>query len=99
MGFLRDILGLGPKVNYKELVSNGATIIDVRSKGEFISGHAKGAVNIPLDQLPQQIAKIKKMNQPLVLCCRSGMRSGQATRQLKAQGFEAHNAGPWTNLR
>lgn len=99
MQLLRTLFGLGPKVNHRELISNGATLIDVRTKAEFGGGHAKGAKNIPLDQIGSKVGQIKKMKQPIVLVCRSGMRSGQATRVLKGAGLEAYNAGAWTNLR
>jgi rhodanese-related sulfurtransferase len=99
MGFLNNIFGLGPKVDYAELVLNGAKIIDVRTPGEFKSGHPNGAINIPLNNLPNQMNKIKKMNAPIICVCASGMRSGQAARTLKSQGIEAYNAGSWTNLR
>jgi phage shock protein E len=36
---IKNLLGIGPKVNWKELVQNGAVIIDVRTKGEFQNGH------------------------------------------------------------
>ena len=48
---LKKILGLGPAVNYTELVQQGAIILDVRSKGEFSGGNIKGAVNIPVQVL------------------------------------------------
>ena len=48
---LKNILGIGPKVNIGELISKGALIIDVRSKGEYSEGNVKGSVNVPLDQL------------------------------------------------
>ena len=48
---IKKIFGLGPKVDYSELMANGAVIIDVRTRGEFQSGHIKGSVNIPLDSL------------------------------------------------
>ena len=99
MGFLRNLLGLGPKVNIKELVANGATVIDVRTKEEFNAGHAKGSKNIPLEMIGSQMKKLSKMNQPIITCCRSGMRSGQAARMLRSNGLEAHNAGSWTRLR
>jgi phage shock protein E len=56
-------------------------------------------INIPLNELPQAVAKLKKANQPLVLCCASGMRSGQGTAFLKEQGIEnVFNGGSWTNV-
>ena len=46
---LKDIFGIGPKVDYKELIANGAIVLDVRTKGEYISGHVKDSLNIPLE--------------------------------------------------
>lgn len=86
------------KADVKALVNSGAKIIDVRTPSEFSGGHIKGAVNIPLDKISSNIDKIKKYNTPIVLCCASGMRSAQATNQLKQGGIEAYNAGGWKNL-
>lgn len=97
MGFLNNIFG--PKVDYAELIVNGAKIIDVRTPGEFASGHPNGAINIPLGNIANSINKIKKYKAPIICVCASGMRSGQATSTLKSQGIEAYNAGSWTNLR
>ncbi|NDB80443.1 rhodanese-like domain-containing protein, partial [archaeon] len=36
----------------KDLVNDGATVIDVRSSWEFADGHVNGALNIPLDEIP-----------------------------------------------
>ncbi|MCX6181879.1 MAG: rhodanese-like domain-containing protein [Bacteroidetes bacterium] len=77
-------------------MKNG-TVIDVRSAGEFYGGHAQGAVNIPLNELPQRLNEVKVLKTPLVLCCASGNRSGQAQQFLMQQGIECLNAGPWTN--
>ncbi len=100
MGFLTKIFGLDkPKVNMKELIANGAKIIDVRTQGEFAGGHISGSVNIPLNILPGKISSLDK-NTPLILCCASGMRSGSACSILKQNGFtQVYNAGSWTNLR
>lgn len=97
MGLLSKLFG--PKADFGELLKNGASVIDVRTPGEFKQGHNKNSVNIPLDQIQNKLDKIKKMKQPVVLCCASGMRSGQATSILKQNGLEAYNAGPWTSLR
>jgi phage shock protein E len=80
-------------------LKNGAAIIDVRSKGEFVGGHCKNAENIPLDELPKHVARIKKMNKPLILCCASGGRSASATQMLKREGVEnVYNGGGWTQV-
>jgi len=98
MSFLRKILGLGPKVNHHELIANGAVLIDVRTPAEYKQGKPQGATNIPLDKIGSKVEKIKKLNKPVVLCCRSGMRSGQATAILKRNGVEAYNGGPWNKF-
>ncbi|MBX7046277.1 MAG: rhodanese-like domain-containing protein [Ignavibacteria bacterium] len=96
--FIKNLLGAGVKVNYRELYESGATIIDVRSKGEFQGGHIKGSVNIPLDILPEKLSQINK-SKPIITCCASGMRSSSARRILLSNGFtEVHNGGGWQSL-
>ncbi|MBP9794054.1 MAG: rhodanese-like domain-containing protein [Flavobacterium sp.] len=98
MGIL-DLLGFGNKTNsIQEFRAKGAIIIDVRTPGEFASGHIKGSKNIPLDTISSKIVEIKKLNKPVIACCRSGMRSGQATSILKQNGIEVINGGGWDSL-
>ena len=95
---LKQLLGFGPKVNYKELMDNGAIIVDVRTKGEYQGGHIKGSVNIPLQNLESNLSKIKK-DKTVITCCASGVRSASAKSILKAKGFkEVHNGGGWMSL-
>jgi phage shock protein E len=97
--FLKNLLGLGPKVDYKQLLVSGAQIIDVRSKGEFQGGHLKGSVNFPLDTLNLNVSKLKK-DKPIITCCASGMRSASAKSILKSNGFaEVYNGGSWTSFQ
>ena len=97
---IKNILGLGPKVDYKELIAGGALIIDVRTKGEFEGGHAEGSINIPLDQLNSAIKKLKNKEKTIITCCASGMRSESAKSILIKVGFEkVYNAGSWYNLK
>ncbi len=99
MSFMRKLFGLGPKVNHHELLANGAILIDVRTPAEFAAGHAPGSKNIPLDAIGGKVKKIQQLNKPIVLCCRSGMRSGQATAILKSKGIqEVYNGGPWNKF-
>ena len=99
MGIL-DILGLGNKTNdVQEYVQKGAIILDVRTSDEFREGHINGAKNIALQVLNGNIETIKKWNKPIIACCRSGMRSGQATAILKQNGIDCINGGGWTSLQ
>jgi rhodanese-related sulfurtransferase len=97
MSFL-DLI-FGKKVNLQEVISNGAIIVDVRTKGEYQSGHLKNSINIPIDSLQQKIVKLNK-NKSIVTCCASGARSASAKRILKSNGFEqVYNGGSWYSLR
>ena len=60
---IKNMLGLGPKVDYKELIKNGAQIVDVRTKAEYQQGHIKGSINIPLNNLSNHYASLKKDKQ------------------------------------
>ena len=79
-------------------MESNVTIIDVRSPGEFMGGHVAGSINIPLGEIPAHLDEIREMQQPLVLCCASGNRSGQATMWLKQNGVECTNGGSWIDV-
>jgi rhodanese-related sulfurtransferase len=97
---LKNLLGFGPKVDYSELVKQGAIILDVRSKVEYAGGHIKGSMNISVDQLQNNLGKLKDKNQPIITCCASGMRSASAKSILKSNGFsQVYNGGGWSSLR
>ncbi|MEX1190878.1 MAG: rhodanese-like domain-containing protein [Brumimicrobium sp.] len=98
MSFLSKIFGIGSKVNFQQLIDDGAIIVDVRTKGEFKNGHIKGSKNIPLSELNKQLSNLDK-KKTIITCCASGVRSGSAKRVLKANGFEAHNGGAWRILK
>ena len=98
--FIKQLFGLAPKTNYADLVKNGAVILDVRSKGEYSSGCIKGSINIPVDQLRNNLGKLKDKNLPIITCCASGMRSASAKSILKSEGYmEVYNGGGWMSLK
>jgi len=87
-----------PKAELKELLANGALLLDVRTRGEFASGHANGSKNIPLDELSRSLKQLDK-EQHIVVVCASGMRSSQAVSLMKQNGFtNCYNGGSWTNF-
>ena len=97
---IKKIFGMGPSVNYAQLIKEGALILDVRSKGEYSGGHIKGSVNIPVDQLHSNIEKLKDKNRVIITCCASGMRSASAKNILQSNGFaEVYNGGGWFSLQ
>lgn len=86
-------------IDYRNLVLKGAIIIDVRTAGEFSSGHIKGSKNIPLDLVKNRIGEIKKWGKPIITVCRSGNRSAMARSILKTAGLEVYNGGAWSALK
>lgn len=69
-----------------EKIKAGATVVDVRSVGEYRGGAYPGAVNIPVQELDRRLGEIPR-DRPIVVYCASGMRSASAERLLRARGF------------
>ena len=91
---IKRLLGIGPKVNYAELVKEGAVILDVRSKSEYSGGHIKGSINISVDTLINNLGRLKDKDQPIITCCAS------AKNILKSKGYtQVYNAGGWGSLQ
>ena len=82
----------------KQPTKNEIFYVDVRTPAEFVQGSVKGAINIPLDQIENQLAKFKgKKN--IVVFCRSGNRSSQAKVILEQNGFtNIKNGGSWEDV-
>jgi phage shock protein E len=98
MGLLSSIFG-GTKVDFKEMVKDGAVILDVRTPAEYNGGHIKGSINIPLQSLDKNLGKLKK-DKAIITCCASGMRSASAKSILISKGYEdVHNGGGWASLQ
>jgi rhodanese-related sulfurtransferase len=71
------------------------TIIDVRTPAEFMGGNVSGSLNIPLQTILDHVEEIKQMKEPIIFCCASGNRSGQATQYFKSLGVNCENGGSW----
>lgn len=98
---LKNLLGIGNPDGDEitRLAEMGAPIVDVRSPAEFAAGHIAGSVNVPLDRLSAGVARYGK-DQPLIVCCASGMRSGMAKRSLESAGYATVvNGGSWRSLQ
>lgn len=84
-----------PEAKAKQLLASGARVIDVRSPGEFSSGHVRNAVNLPLGELSRHIhALAPDKSTPLLVHCLSGGRSAIARGKLRRLGYQqVHNLG------
>ena len=95
---IKNLFGI-KTTDYVQLMKDGAIILDVRTSGEFSTGHIKGSVNIPVDKLSHNLSKLKVKNKPIITCCASGMRSASAKGILKSNGFDnVYNGGSWHTL-
>jgi rhodanese-related sulfurtransferase len=98
MNLFQKLFSRAPAVDLKSIIDEGAFLADVRTPGEFASGHVKGSVNIPLDSVPDQLAKFKNKKN-IIVFCRSGARSGQAKLILTQNGFtNVINGGTWDQV-
>ena len=73
-------------------VEEGATLLDVRTPGEFGQGHVRGALNVPVQVLGDRIADVPGAR--VVVYCRSGGRSASAAKLLTRYGKEVLDLGP-----
>jgi len=65
-----------------------AVVLDVREPGEYDAGHILNSKFIPLGKLKERLGELEKYkDQPIVVVCRSGNRSGTACFLLGKQGF------------
>ena len=88
----------------KEMIANGAVVIDVRTADEYAGEHLAQSTNIPLDQLGSRLADVEKLtggdkSKPVVLHCAAGGRAGKAKKQLEEQGYtNVVNGGGYDDL-
>lgn len=86
-------------MNTEELIKNNeGTIVDVRTRGEYMGGSVAGAVNIPLNEIPLRMNELQEMKAPLIFCCATGNRSGQAANYVTNQGIDCVNGGSWLEV-
>lgn len=98
MDILSMLFGKKDNAALDKALEEGAFLVDVRTTGEFASGSAEGAVNIPLDVLKDQISKLRNKKN-IIVFCRSGNRSAMAKGTLERNGFtNVLNGGSVQNM-
>lgn len=93
MSFWSNLFGGGEAaVKLREeahaIVAAGGTLLDVRTPGEFSTGHLEGARNIPVQDLGARLRELDRAK-GVVLYCRSGSRSAHAAALLRQAGFQS----------
>ena len=93
-----SLFGCSSKANYHQIDGQSALdmmnnetdyiIIDVRTESEYQQGHIKNAINIPNESIDESVSEIlTNKNQLLLVYCRSGNRSKQASEKLAKLGY------------
>lgn len=86
----RKLSGISP-VNTAQAIQivnqQKGQFLDIREAAEFKKEHIADSLSMPLSTLADNLAKLKKKDQPLVLVCASGQRTRAAAKQLHSEGF------------
>jgi rhodanese-related sulfurtransferase len=91
--------GSTPEITVDELATalqQGATVVDVRERSEYVDGHVPGAVLIPMGQLPNRVTELEPGSR-VYLVCASGNRSAAMTDLLSRRGFDAYSVAGGTS--
>ena len=73
-------------------------LIDVRTPLEFNSGNVVGSMNIPMNEVVKRLDEIKQL-EPMIVFCKSGVRSQKVVDFLKQNGVvEVENGGGWLEV-
>jgi phage shock protein E len=93
--------GMASAAQTRQLLAEGAIIVDVRSKEEFDADHLAQAINLPLSEVKTAIGKVAPdKERPVLLHCLSGGRSSMARSALKRMGYtKAYNLGSINRAR
>ncbi|SFN73825.1 Rhodanese-like domain-containing protein [Chryseobacterium oleae] len=87
-----------PKADIKQIVnSSDVTLVDVRIQEQYEAGTAKGAVNIPLAEIQNNIGSLK--GKKVVVFCNKGIQADQAMEILKKNSVEAYDGTSWKNVK
>lgn len=69
-----------------QLKHDHPVVVDVRSEGEWASGHVPGSINLPLGSLDRRAGEMSR-DRPLIVHCQTGSRAAMAAGLLRARGF------------
>lgn len=83
------VVVLNPEKFEQKMQKDNVQLVDVRTPEEFASGHLPNAINININgaDFEAETAKLDK-DKPVLVYCKSGMRSAKASANLKVQGFK-----------
>ncbi len=82
-----SIMNLFGGGSVKEVLQEGAIVIDVRTEAEYVGFHIKDAVNIPYDEIEKSIDIIQAWHKPVIVYSTYGLRSRLAAAKLRRCGI------------
>ncbi len=74
------------EINAWQKVATHGTILDLRSRVEYLKGSVPGARNLPVDELSLRLESLSK-DQPILLICENGIRSVSVSELLYSKGY------------
>lgn len=99
-----DVEGYSPNITAAQLAdalqsSSPPLVLDVRNDTEYLAGHIRGAVNIPVDDLRARLSELPR-DREIAVHCKSGFRGHLAARILRQRGFDhiMNVTGGWTSF-
>ncbi len=99
MSILSRLFGTKKLPDFRDLVDQGAIIIDVRTPQEYDAGSIRGSKNIPLHLISDRADIIQSWGVPVITVCQSGARSSRARAVLRKAGIDAYNGGGWQRFQ
>ena len=82
---------------YTQILENdNYIVVDVRTKNEYDSGHVIGSINIPYDEIDENIDLDN--TKTIMVYCQSGKRSSIAANALKSLGYDVYDLGAYENI-
>jgi rhodanese-related sulfurtransferase len=98
IGLLKKIFGItSPPI--QQYLDRDAVIVDVRNLDEYKIDHIGNSILIPLPDFRGRIEEVKDWKKPIIVYCRSGRRSGIATKLLTKNGIDAINGGGLEDMK
>lgn len=99
MNIFSTLFGNTDKQKLAEAIVGNSFLVDVRTPGEFSQGTVAGAVNIPLNEVSQQLNRFRNKD-TIIVFCQSGNRSSQAKSILERNGLQnVINGGSLQNVK
>jgi rhodanese-related sulfurtransferase len=96
------MMPINPQVKQRtdigRLLRQGAVLLDVRTCEEFVGFHFRGAINIPYEEIDNNMETILRLSQPVVVYSSDGRRSRLAAIKLSNRGVTVFNAGSCEEL-